>query len=200
MSYDNCVLRVILIASMLTAVAFAAQTVDGPARILFQPPVLSAFLDGSTAPVLEGVVDLSIVVDLHARAWVGFTASTGGGYENRDILTWSFASADVSSTMSAVSSQITFLMSACLPGRNLCTPERAVVERSGAGYHLVLPANFEWGASIPNRREGMVLLPNARGIACWDSRGKVRVDAADLPETRCPRAQDSYQQTRLPAP
>src|SRR5580658_9519332 len=29
MSYDNCVLRVILIASMLAAVACAAQTVDG---------------------------------------------------------------------------------------------------------------------------------------------------------------------------
>ena len=29
MSYDNCVLRLILIASMLAAVAFAAQTVDG---------------------------------------------------------------------------------------------------------------------------------------------------------------------------
>jgi hypothetical protein len=124
------------------------------------------------APVLEGVVDLSIVVDPQARAWVGFTASTGGGYENHDILNWSFAGSDVSSTMSMVSSQITFLMSECLPGRNLCTPEHAVVERNSTGYHLVLPANLEWGVSIPSRREGDVVVTNARGIACWDLKGR----------------------------
>lgn len=142
------------------------------ARILFQPPVLSVFLDGSITPVLEGVGDFSIVVDLQARAWVGFTASTGGGYENHDILDWTFAGTDVSSTMSMVSSQITFLMSTCLPDRNLCTPERAVVERRGAGYHLVLPANLEWGASIPNPREETVVVTNARGIACWDLKSR----------------------------
>ena len=46
------------------------------ARILFQPPFLSVFLDGASAPVLESVVDLSIVVDEHGGASVGFTAST----------------------------------------------------------------------------------------------------------------------------
>jgi hypothetical protein len=142
------------------------------ARILFQPPVLSVFLDGSNAPVLEGVVDLSIVVDPESRAWVGFTASTGGGYENHDILDWTFARPDLSSTMSVVSSQITFLMSACLPDRNLCTPERAIVERSGVGYHLVLPANLEWGASIPTRPDQRVVVTNARGIACWDLKAR----------------------------
>jgi hypothetical protein len=138
------------------------------ARVLFQPPVLSVFLDGSADPVLEAVVDLSIVVDLEGCAWVGFTASTGGGYENHDILNWSFAGADVSSNISVVSSQITFLMSACLPDRNLCTPERTVVEQSGKGYHVILPANLEWGASIPNPQERQVVVTNARGIACWD--------------------------------
>jgi hypothetical protein len=33
------------------------------ARIVFQPPVLSVFLDGSIAPVLKTAVDLSIVMD-----------------------------------------------------------------------------------------------------------------------------------------
>jgi hypothetical protein len=84
------------------------------ARILFQPPVVSVFLDDSSAPVLESVVDLSIVVDRQGGAWVGFTASTGGGYENHDILNWHFTGTDVASSMSVVSSHITFLMSTCL--------------------------------------------------------------------------------------
>ncbi len=138
------------------------------ARIRFQPPVLSVFLDHSPTPVLESVVDLSIVLDREGRAWVGFTASTGGGYENHDILKWSFHSTDVSSSMSMVSSSITFHTSACLPDRNLCTPERAVVERSGAGYHVILPGNLEWGASIPEPPGKTVAITNAHGIVCWD--------------------------------
>jgi hypothetical protein len=138
------------------------------ARILFQPPVLSVFLDDSSVPVLESVVDLSIVVDRHGGAWVGFTASTGGGYENHDILNWSFTGTDVSSTMSVVSSDITFLISACLPDRNLCTPESAVVEHREAGYHVILPGNLEWGASIPSPPGRMVVVTKAHGIVCWD--------------------------------
>lgn len=138
------------------------------ARILFQPPVLSVFLDNSLTPVLKSVVDLSIVVDQQGGAWVGFTASTGGGYENHDILNWSFSGTDVSSNMSVVSSEITFLTSACLPDRNLCTPERATVERSGAGYHIILPGNLEWGARIPDPSGRTVEIRNAHGIVCWD--------------------------------
>jgi hypothetical protein len=142
-------------------------------RILFQPPVLSIYLDGSAAPVLEAVVDVSPVLDPQGRAWVGFTASTGGGYENHDILSWSFAAPEVSSNISVVSSQITFLLSSCLPNRNLCTPERAVIEPTATGYHVILPAHLEWGAEIPNRDGRAPAIRNARGIACWDlaSRG-----------------------------
>jgi len=138
------------------------------ARILFQPPVLSVFLDGSTAPVLEAVVDLSIATDGQGNAWVGFTAATGSGWQNHDILTWSFDGAAVSSSMSMVSSDISFPMSECLPNRNLCTPERAFVEHTGNSYHIVLPANLEWGASIPNSSGRTVVVTNAHGIVCWD--------------------------------
>jgi hypothetical protein len=138
------------------------------ARILFQPPVLSIFLDDSAAPVLESVVDLSIMVDRQGSAWVGFTASTGGGYENHNILNWSSTGTDVSSSMSVVSSDITFLMSACLPDRNLCTPERAVIEHRDASYHVILPGNLEWGASIHNPPGRTVMVTNAHGIVCWD--------------------------------
>ncbi|HZU25764.1 MAG TPA: L-type lectin-domain containing protein, partial [Bryobacteraceae bacterium] len=137
-------------------------------RILFQPPVLSVFLDGAADPVLKAAVDLSIVVDQHGSAWVGFTASTGGGYENHDILNWSFHRSAVSSNISAVDSDITFPMAACLPNRNLCTPERAIVEPSGAGYHVILPANLEWGASVPESAGGAMGVKNAHGIVCWD--------------------------------
>src|SRR6185437_4260158 len=95
------------------------------ARIVFRPPVLSVYLDASITPVLQTAVDVSIVADSQGRAWAGFTASTGAGYENHDILNWSFAGEDVHSSVAVVTSDITFPMSACLPDRNLCTPERA---------------------------------------------------------------------------
>ena len=72
--------------------------------------------------------------------------------------------------MSVVSSQISFLTSACLPDRNLCTPERAVVEPTEAGFHVILPGNLEWGASIPNPPGRTVVVTNAHGIVCWDLR------------------------------
>ncbi|HEX4164475.1 MAG TPA: L-type lectin-domain containing protein [Bryobacteraceae bacterium] len=138
------------------------------ARIVFQPPLLSVFLDGSIAPVLETAVDFAITTDHEGGAWVGFTAATGTGYENHDILNWSFSSTDVSSSASVVSSDITFPTSACLPNRNLCTPEHATVEQKGNGYHIILPANLEWGASIPNLSGRTVVVSNAHGVVCWD--------------------------------
>lgn len=138
------------------------------ARIIFEPPVLSIFLDDSLAPVLKAVVDFSFAIDHEGKAWVGFTAATGWGFQNHDILNWSFGQSSVSSNVAAVSSDITFPMSACLPNRNLCTPERPFVERKGAGYHIVLPADLEWGASIPNPSGRSIVVMNAKGIVCWD--------------------------------
>jgi len=137
-------------------------------RIVFQPPVLSVFLDGSAAPVVETVVDLSIAADQQGRAWVGFTAATGGGWQNHDILSWSFGKTKVSSSMYMVTSDILFPKSECLPNRKLCTPESTFIKQSGAGYHIVLPANLEWGVSIPNPSGRPVVVTNVKGTACWD--------------------------------
>jgi hypothetical protein len=63
-------------------------------------------------------------------------------------------------------------MSACLPNRNLCTPERAFVEHNRVGYHVVLPANLEWGVSIPNPPGRTVVVTNAHGVVCWDSKAR----------------------------
>jgi hypothetical protein len=138
------------------------------ARVRFRPPMLSVFLDDSATPVLEAAVDFSIVTDRQGAAWVGFTASTGAGYQNHDILSWSFTSENAGTSMSMVSSEISFLMSECLPDRSLCTPERAVVEPREMGYHIVLPGNLEWGASIPNPAGRTVTIENDHGIVCQD--------------------------------
>lgn len=137
-------------------------------QILFHPPMLAIYLDGSRKPDLEARVDLSIVVDHQGSAWVGFTASTGGGYENHDILNWSFDGTAVSSGASVVSSDITYLMWSCLPNRGLCTPEKAIVEPNSKGFHVVLPANVDWGASVPNPAGKTAVVTNSHGIICWD--------------------------------
>jgi len=134
-------------------------------RLEFKPPVLSVFLDHVAAPVLLSTVDLSTVVDSEGKAYVGFTASTGAGYENHDILSWTFSAG----LKPDVSSSISFMNAACLPDKNLCTPDRAVVDETGpAHYHVVLPANVQWGASIPNPSDQPIYITNARGTICWD--------------------------------
>jgi hypothetical protein len=44
-----------------------------------------------------------------------------------------------------------------------------MVEVTGSGtYHIVLPANLEWGATIPNPSSRPVVIQNAHGIVCWN--------------------------------
>lgn len=131
------------------------------ARISFQPPALTVYLDGKR--VLSTAVDLLSVIGPDGGAWAGFTASTGEGFENHDILSWSFTRGN------SVSSSISYLKTACLPDRNLCTPEQATVQQTGPGkFHIILPGNLEWGASIPNSGARPVTIANARGSVCQD--------------------------------
>jgi hypothetical protein len=137
------------------------------ARILYRPPVLSVYLDNPSKPVLVSSMDVSLVTDQAGSAWVGFTASTGGSWENHDLLSWTFNSTEVTSAM--VSSNISFFMERCAPGHNLCTPDKAIVEETQPGnYHVVLPANLEWGASVPNPTGREVEVNDPRGTVCWD--------------------------------
>jgi hypothetical protein len=55
---------------------------------------LSVFLDDLNSPVLAVPLRLDDTINLnHGRAWVGFTASTGGiAYQTQDILSWTFES------------------------------------------------------------------------------------------------------------
>jgi glucose/arabinose dehydrogenase len=53
--------------------------------------VMSVYIDNVSTPVLTVAVDLSSTLALDGQsAWIGFTGGTGGGYENHDILSWSF--------------------------------------------------------------------------------------------------------------
>lgn len=131
------------------------------ARVVYDPPLLTVYLDGRQ--VLRSTADLSTAAASDGTVWAGFTASTGEGYENHDILSWSFSLSDEQS----ISSRISFLQAACLPDRNLCTPDHAVVEETGAdSYHIVLPGNLASGVSIPNPGGRRVTIENARGNLC----------------------------------
>jgi hypothetical protein len=141
------------------------------ARIAYDPPRLSVYLDGLSIRVAS--VDLASLVGGDGSAWVGFTAATGAGHENHDILSWKFhaGSTSATSTIAIVDSTISYKPFACLPGRTLCTPEQAVVQDKGPGlYHVYLPAQLEWGASVPNSDAAPVRVFNVTGTVCWDPR------------------------------
>ncbi len=144
-------------------------------RLVYKPPVLTVWLDGDTAPVLSTPVDTGTVMDERGNAFVGFTASTGGGYQNHDILNWSLV-ADSSSLMTTVDSSIQFLdRITCMEDRNLCTPKEALVEEKSEKaegktgvYHVILPAHLAWAASVPNPAGKPVQLENIVGNICRD--------------------------------
>ena len=131
-------------------------------RIAFRPPILTVSLDGDE--ILSAPVDLSLVADAAGEAYAGFTASTGDGFQDHDILSWSFMPGPPKAD---VSSKISFSDFACLPDRNLCTPDHAIVTKTADGtYHVILPANLEWGATVPVES---ATISNARGTICWDA-------------------------------
>ena len=62
------------------------------ATILYQPGTLGIYLDSLPAPVLTVPLNLPNTLTLtNGSAYVGFTAGTGAGYENHNILNWTFA-------------------------------------------------------------------------------------------------------------
>ncbi len=133
------------------------------ARVVFRAPLLTVFLNGEE--VLRTTVDLQGAVDSEGKAWVGFTASTGGGFGNHDLLDWGYESVD--SNMTSVDSQISFATSDCLPGRNLCTPREGHVEEKGEGvFAVVAPGHLEWPVSIANPGKRPVEIRNAAGFVC----------------------------------
>ncbi|MES1260980.1 MAG: L-type lectin-domain containing protein [Acidobacteriota bacterium] len=140
------------------------------ARVSYKPPLLRVYLENATTPVLSTPVDLSAVTDEQGHAYVGFTASTGGGFQNHDIRNWVFI-AGSSSVVTSVDSSIQFLDKVtCMEGRNLCTPKEGMVEaRDGGGFHVILPGHVSWAASIPNPAAAAVTVNNLHGYVCRDT-------------------------------
>jgi hypothetical protein len=140
------------------------------ARVIYEPPVISVYLDDFNKPVLRAAVDLSTIIDASGSAYIGFTAATGAGWENHDVLSWSFDPNLRESVESTV--EFSAVEAACLPDRNLCTPEKATVDMIGPGrFHVILPAHLQWGASVPNASGRTAVITNARGNVCWDLEG-----------------------------
>jgi hypothetical protein len=136
------------------------------ARIEFVPPLLSVYVDDELA--VRAPVDLARMVGADGAAYVGFTASTGEGFENHDILDWRFRPR-VSSIAYTVGTEIAFSKFDCLPTKSLCTPSEAMVEETAPGqFHVVLPAHLPWSAAIPNPEGLAIEIRNPRGTACWD--------------------------------
>ncbi len=60
-------------------------------QIDYAPGTLSIYLDHAGSPALTVPVNLSELLALdHGQAWLGFTAATGGGWQNHDILNWQY--------------------------------------------------------------------------------------------------------------
>ena len=83
---------------------FDAPLDDGQmhtAKVAYVPGTLSVFLDDLVTPALTVPIDLAQVLGLdHGRAWLGFNAATGGGWQNHDILNWQFDNpVDTTTTM-----------------------------------------------------------------------------------------------------
>ncbi len=139
------------------------------ARIVYERPLLSLFLDGEM--VLKAPVDLRPVAGADGSAWVGFTAATGGGWANHELLSWRFQGEVVASDLYDVESKISYHLADCMEGRNLCTPERASVEEQSPGeWRMMLPAHLPWPASVPVP-SGRAQIVEARGTVCYGPNG-----------------------------
>jgi hypothetical protein len=135
-------------------------------RVVYQKPSFRVYLDGREEPVLETSIDVASVVGGSGLGYVGFTAATGSGFQNHEILSWEFRAG-----AALVSSSIQFENEECLAERTLCTPPRAKVEAMGPGrWKVVLPAHLEWGASVETKKAVRVVA--AGGTVCWSVAGK----------------------------
>ena len=78
------------------------------AKITYTPGTLSIYLDDLSTPSLSVPIELGSTLDLDlGRAFVGFTAATGGGWNNHDILDWTFTNTvDTSSTVAISDTEV----------------------------------------------------------------------------------------------
>jgi hypothetical protein len=86
----NSVVETFSIASSTTVPDFADGNVH-TARVRYAAGTLSVYVDNLALPVASAPLQLDTVLSLdNGKAWVGFTAATGGLAEAHDLLDWTF--------------------------------------------------------------------------------------------------------------
>ena len=101
--------------------------------------------------------------------------------------------------ITAVNSSVSFADWPCLPNRSRCTPAKEMVEARGRGqFHVLLPAQAEWGVSIPNPTGAAVTVRSATGVVCLDfaTRG---MDGCSGPKGNGPPAGEGFLAPDQPA-
>jgi hypothetical protein len=77
------------------------------ARIQYAPGTMPVILDNMSTPVLNVSLLLSSLISLNdGEAYVGFTAATGGGFENHDILSWRVTSVPEPGTLALLGAMV----------------------------------------------------------------------------------------------
>lgn len=74
------------------------------ARITYSPGLLQVFLTDMNTPILAANLNLADLLDLKdgTHAFIGFTSSTGGAWENHDIVSWSYTEVPEPSTLALI--------------------------------------------------------------------------------------------------
>ena len=86
------------VSNTIAAVTNEVDFSDGQihtVKMVYVPGNLQVFLDDLENPLMTVYVNLAGVMDLdNGRAWVGFTAASGGDWQNHDLISWIFASSE----------------------------------------------------------------------------------------------------------
>ena len=74
------------------------------ARIVYNPGLLQLYLTDFSTPILSANVNLGTLLNLQGgrNAFIGFTSSTGGAWENHDIVNWQFTSVPEPGTLALI--------------------------------------------------------------------------------------------------
>jgi hypothetical protein len=133
----------------------------------FSPQLKQVFFIGSGV-TKSGVVRKFLIPSGATRLFLG-TMDEFDWCDNIGSFSVTVNLEGVTSDMYSVDSNISFADWPCLPGHRQCTPERPIVEARGPHlYHLLLPAQLEWGVSIPNPDGLNPAIQAAHGTVCLD--------------------------------
>jgi hypothetical protein len=117
-------------------------------RINYDPGTLRVYLDNLTNPVVTVKVDLNRKLALeNGRAWVGFTAATGGAREIHDILSWSLVS---TTTFPPTITMANPIHGARLPSHDSIVVKATANDSDGTVAQVDFHVNDRWFATCTN--------------------------------------------------